>query len=93
MATSDTGRGREEEGRIEDSCTRGDTAPKSDRLKVQHVVLRTEEGAEAEEEEGFRLSPCSLASCPARLSTLTGEARRRVGGDTPEEAGCTPGSA
>ena len=98
FATSDTGSGREEEegmGRMEGSCTRGDTAPKSDRLKVQQVVLRTEEGAfEAfEEEEGFRLSPCSLASCPARLSTLTGEARRRVGGDTPEEAGCTPGSA
>ena len=91
-STSDTGSGREEEGRIEGSCTRGDTAPKSDRLKVQQVVLRTEEemGAfEAEEEElGFRVgSPCSLASCPARLSTLTGEARRRVGGETPEEAG------
>ena len=82
-------------GRIDPgSCTKGDTAPKSERLKVQQVVLRTEEGAfEAEEEEGFRLSPCSLASCPARLSTLTGEARRRVGGETPEEAGCTPGSA
>ena len=96
VATSETGSGREEEGRIEGSCTRGDTAPKSDRLKVQQVVLRTEEGAfEAfEEEEGFRLgSPCSLASCPARLSTLTGEARRRVGGETPEEAGCNPGSA
>lgn len=100
FSTSDTGSGREEEEgwRIElDSCTRGETAPKSDRLKVQQVVLRTEEeeemgwAVEEEEELGARLrvvgSPCSLASCPARLRTLTGEARRRVGGETPDEAG------
>ena len=62
-STSDTGSGREEEGwRIElDSCTRGETAPKSDRLKVQQVVLRTEEeeemgwAVEEEEELGARL--------------------------------------
>ena len=90
LATSETGSGREEEERSEESATIGDTAPKSDRLKVQQVVLRTEEGAEEPEEEDRLGSPCNLAtSPPARLSTLTGEASRRVGGETPEEVGCT----
>ena len=91
LATSETVSGREEElERREESATIGDTAPKSDRLKVQQEVLRTEEGAEQPEEEDRLGSPCNLAtSPPARLSTLTGEARRRVGGETPEEAGWT----
>ena len=91
VATSETGSGREEElERSEESATIGDTAPKSDRLKVQQEVLRTEEGAEEPEEEDRLGSPCNLAtSPPARLSTLTGEASRRVGGETPEEVGCT----
>ena len=95
VATSETGSGREEElERSEESATIGDTAPKSDRLKVQQEVLRTEEGAEEPEEEDRLGSPCNLAtSPPARLSTLTGEARRRVGGETPEEAGCTESEA
>ena len=95
VATSETGSGREEElERSEESATIGDTAPKSDRLKVQQEVLRTEEGAEEPEEEDRLGSPCNLAtSPPARLSTLTGEASRRVGGETPEEAGCTESEA
>ena len=94
VATSETGSGREELERSEESATIGDTAPKSDRLKVQQEVLRTEEGAEEPEEEDRLGSPCNLAtSPPARLSTLTGEARRRVGGETPEEAGCTESEA
>ena len=95
VATSETVSGREEElERSEESATIGDTAPKSDRLKVQQVVLRTEEGAEEPEEEDRLGSPCNLAtSPPARLSTLTGEASRRVGGETPEEAGCTESEA
>ena len=95
VATSETVSGREEElERSEESATIGDTAPKSDRLKVQQEVLRTEEGAEEPEEEDRLGSPCNLAtSPPARLSTLTGEASRRVGGETPEEAGCTESEA
>ena len=91
VATSETVSGREEElERSEESATIGDTAPKSDRLKVQQEVLRTEEGAEQPEEEDRLGSPCNLAtSPPARLSTLTGEASRRVGGETPEEVGWT----